>query len=218
MLHFLTDHLYFPPPEEADDEGLLAVGGDLSPQRLLLAYRSGIFPWFGEDDPPLWWCPDPRFVLFPAELRVSKSMRALLKKDAFDFRVDTAFGSVIHACRHTPREGQDDTWITGEIVEGYTALHHLGHAHSAEAWLDGKLVGGLYGVLLGKVFFGESMFSLASNASKFAFIRWVELLREKDVRIIDCQVPTEHLASLGAREIPRAEFLGILGESLGAEQ
>ncbi len=213
-MHFLTDRLYFPPPDEADEEGLLAVGGDLSPARLLLAYRSGIFPWFGEDDPPLWWCPDPRFVLFPEELKVSKSMRVLLKKGAFDFRVDTAFSAVIGACRHTPRDGQDGTWITDEIVEGYTALHRAGNAHSAEAWQDGKLVGGLYGVLLGKIFFGESMFSHVSNASKYAFVRWVELLREKGVRLIDCQVPTAHLASLGARGIPRTEFLRILHEAL----
>lgn len=213
-MHFLTDRLAFPPPEQADEDGLLAVGGDLSPERLLLAYRSGVFPWFGEADPPLWWCPDPRFVLFPEELKVSKSMRGLLKKDVFDFRVNTSFSAIIAACRHTPRDGQHGTWITDEIVEGYTALHRAGHAHSAEAWLDGKLVGGLYGVLLGKIFFGESMFSHVSNASKYAFVRWVELLREKGVRLIDCQVPTVHLSSLGARPVPRAEFLRILHEAL----
>lgn len=144
-------------------------------------------------------------------------MRALLKKDGFDFRVDTAFDAVIQACRHTPRAGQDGTWITNEIVQGYTALHRSGHAHSAEAWQNGKLVGGLYGVLLGKVFFGESMFSHASHASKYAFIRWVKWLREKGVQLIDCQVPTEHLTSLGARGLPRAEFLKILGEALPDE-
>ena len=214
MIHFLTDALLFPPAEEADEEGLLAVGGDLSPARLLLAYRSGIFPWFGEDDPPLWWCPDPRFVLFPDELRVSKSMKALLRKEVFDFRLDTAFEAVLGACRDVPRRGQDGTWITDEILEGYTTLHRMGHAHSAEAWMDGELVGGLYGVLLGNVFFGESMFSRVSNASKFAFIRWVEILRAQGVVIIDCQVYTEHLQSLGARMIPRERFLNVLRDAV----
>lgn len=213
MLHFLTDELFFPPPEAADKDGLLAIGGDLSPARLLLAYRRGIFPWFSAGEPPLWWCPDPRFVLFPDELRVSKSMKALLRKEAFDFRVNTAFNAVLRACRDAPRAGQDGTWITDEIVCGYTALHHLGYAHSAEAWQDGELVGGLYGVRLGNIFFGESMFSRMSNASKYAFIRWVEMLHTEGVRVIDCQVYTEHLESLGARMIPREQFLLLLQEN-----
>ena len=216
MLHFLTDALHFPPPEAADEEGLLAFGGDLSPARLLTAYRSGIFPWFSAEDPPLWWSPDPRFVLFPQELRVSKSMKVLLRKEAFDFRVDSAFEDVVRACRDTPRPGQDGTWITDEILEGYSALYGMGHAHSAEAWLDDELVGGLYGVLLGNVFFGESMFSHVSNASKYAFIGWVESLLERGVVIIDCQVYTEHLESLGARQIPRKHFLQILQENIPA--
>jgi leucyl/phenylalanyl-tRNA--protein transferase len=206
-LHFLDEDLWFPPVEEAMEDGLLAAGGDLSTDRLLLAYHNGIFPWYSEDIIPLWWCPDPRFVLFPEELKVSKSMKALLKKDAFTFTTNKVFDQVIFNCQQKEREGQDGTWITEEVLEAYTKLHRLGHAHSAEAWQDGKLVGGLYGIRLGKAFFGESMFSLTSNASKYAFIKYVQQLQQDGVQLIDCQVYTEHLESLGARMIPRTDFI-----------
>ena len=208
-LYALDESIWFPPVEEALPDGLLAMGGDLSPERLLLAYRQGIFPWY-DGDIPLWWCPNPRFVLIPDELKVSKSMKALIKKNAFEFRINTAFGEVIHDCKETKREGQDGTWINENVEAAYTALHEMGFAHSAEAWKDGKLVGGLYGIRLGKVFFGESMFSNESNASKFAFIKYVELLRAEGVLLIDCQIHTEHLESLGAKMIMRQQFIQLL--------
>jgi len=205
---YLNDsNLYFPPVEEADEEGLLAIGGDLSAERLLLAYRSGIFPWFNETDPICWWSPDPRFVLFPAQLKVSKSMQQVLKKQTFQFSTNKAFEKVIQACSRVPRNGQDGTWITSNMQEAYIHLHQLGFAHSAEAWLNGELAGGLYGIRLGKVFFGESMFSLCSNASKFAFIRYIQQLQKEDVQLIDCQLHTQHLESLGASMIPRKKFI-----------
>lgn len=195
-------------------DGLLAAGGDLGVDRLLLAYRSGIFPWYNEEDPPLWWSPDPRFVLFPDELKVSKSMKQVIKRNEFQFRVNTAFRQVIQNCSLIKREGQPGTWITSDIINAYTALHQVGYAHSAEAWQHGELVGGLYGVLLGKVFFGESMFSHVSNASKFAFINWVRLLREQGVVLIDCQVHTPHLESLGAKMISRDNFIDIINNEI----
>ena len=213
-LHFLDDELWFPDADEALPDGLLAVGGALSTDRLLLAYRRGIFPWFNEEDPPLWWSPDPRFVLFPQELKVSKSMQQVMKKNAFEFRVDTAFERVIHNCKTVERKGMNGTWIGEEIESAYTALHKMGYAHSAETWQDGELVGGLYGILLGSVFFGESKFSFKSNASKFAFIKWVEVLRARGVVVIDCQVHTAHLESLGARMIARSEFIHLLSEHI----
>ncbi len=210
-LYLLSDTDFnFPDPALALPDGLLAVGGDLRPERLLEAYRKGIFPWFNEGEPPLWWSPDPRCVLFPPNVRVSHSMKPLLRKKVFDFRVNTAFEEVMRACQIAPRAGQDGTWITDEVVAGYAALHRLGYAHSAEAWQDGQLVGGLYGVWLGNVFFGESMFSTVPNSSKFAFIEWVELLRNRGVALIDCQVPTAHLQSLGAELISRKLFLQLL--------
>lgn len=208
-LHLLDDNLWFPPVEEALEDGLLAVGGDLGTDRLLLAYHSGIFPWYSEDI-PMWWSPNPRFVLFPGELKVSKSMKGLLNKDAFTFTTNKAFDEVIYNCQQKEREGQDGTWITREVLEAYSQLHHLGHAHSAEAWQDGKLVGGLYGIRLGKAFFGESMFSHASNASKYAFIRYVQQLQAEGTELIDCQVYTEHLESLGARMISRTDFIELV--------
>jgi leucyl/phenylalanyl-tRNA--protein transferase len=213
-LFILNNELLFPPVGLAEPDGLLALGGDLSTERLLLAYRNGIFPWY-EGQHILWWCPDPRFVLFPGELKESKSMRQLFKKNAFDFRVDTAFREVITNCKTIGRHGQDGTWITDEVRAAYTRLHETGYAHSAEAWLDGELVGGLYGIRMGKVFFGESMFSKASNASKYAFIQYVQQLREEGVTLIDCQVYTEHLESLGARMIPRDQFIDLLGQLIG---
>lgn len=195
--------------EQALDDGLLAAGGDLSTERLLLAYRSGIFPWYDEGV-PLWWCPDPRFVLYPDQLYVSKSMKQLLKREAFEFTINKAFEDVISHCREAERKGQDGTWITPEVLNAYTRLHKLGYAHSAEAWHGGQLVGGLYGIRMGKVFFGESMFSLVSNASKYAFIKWVELLKAEGTELIDCQVYTEHLESLGAGMMARKDFIATL--------
>lgn len=205
-LFALDNELSFPPAYLAEPDGLLAVGGDLSMERLLLAYKSGIFPWY-EGEHILWWCPDPRFVLFPQEVKVSKSMKAVIKKQQFEFRTNTAFEQVIHHCKTTRRNAQDGTWITDEVERSYTGLFRKGYARSAEAWMDGKLAGGLYGIRIGKVFFGESMFSHQSNASKFAFISYVMQLIQEGVELIDCQVYTEHLESMGARMIPRAEFI-----------
>lgn len=213
MLHLLNDDLWFPPVEEALEDGLLAVGGDLSAERLLLAYKNGIFPWFNEDEPPMWWSPDPRFVLFPDDLKVRKSMQQVLRSGKFQFRINTAFRDVIHNCSTVGRPGQDGTWIGDDVKQAYIRLHTMGIAQSAETWCDGELVGGLYGLRLGNAFFGESMFSLQSNASKFAFINWVRLLQADGVQIIDCQVYTEHLESLGAVMIPRSEFLQHLQDA-----
>jgi leucyl/phenylalanyl-tRNA---protein transferase len=205
----LDEHLWFPQPEEADEEGLLAIGGDLSPERLLLAYKNGIFPWY-EGKVPLWWNPDPRFVLFPEELKVSKSMKQVLRQQSFTITHNQAFEQVIAQCRKTPRPGQDGTWIGREVVEAYTELHLLGIAHSFEAWQQQELVGGFYGLHMGQVFFGESMFSHVSNASKAAFITGVQQMQAEGLRLIDCQVHTTHLESLGARMIERVEFLDLL--------
>jgi leucyl/phenylalanyl-tRNA---protein transferase len=202
----LNDTLQFPPAEMADEDGLLAIGGDLSRARLLHAYRNGIFPWY-ENRYILWWCPDPRFVLFPPELKISSSMKQLLKKQAFEFSVNTDFNGVVNQCKAISRIGQNGTWITEEMRNAYNDLHDAGYAHSAEVRLNGELVGGLYGVRLGKMFYGESMFSRYSNASKYAFIRYVELLKSDGVELIDCQVYTSHLESLGARMISRPKFL-----------
>jgi leucyl/phenylalanyl-tRNA--protein transferase len=208
-LFILNNELLFPPVHLSEPDGLLAVGGDLSTERLLLAYRHGIFPWY-EGQHILWWCPDPRFILFPGELQESKSMKQLHKRNAFEFRTDSAFREVIANCKTISRRGQESTWITDEVRNAYTRLHELGYAHSAEAWQDGELVGGLYGIRLGNVFFGESMFSKASNASKYAFIRYVRQLQQEGVELIDCQVYTAHLESLGAKMIPRSDFIALL--------
>ena len=212
----LEKDLYFPPVNLAEADGLLAIGGDLSPQRLLLAYQRGIFPWY-EGDYILWWCPDPRFILFPAELKISKSMKVLLKRNAFDFSINLAFKEVIQNCKEIKRSGQKGTWITSEVEKAYYKMHRLGYAISAEAWLHGELVGGVYGLKLGKVFFGESMFSKISNASKYAFIKLVEHLVQQGVELIDCQVYTEHLKSLGARMISREEFINRLNQLTTSE-
>ena len=209
MLFALDDSIQFPPVHFAEPDGLLAMGGDLRSERLINAYRLGIFPWY-ENDPILWWCPDPRFVLFPEEIYISKSMQSEFKKGRFRFSTNEAFGSVIRNCKTTRRVGQDSTWITPDVENAYKNLHSLGYAHSAEAWLNDKLVGGLYGIRLGKVFFGESMFSQESNASKFAFISYVKQLKQEGVELIDCQVYTPHLETLGARMIPRKEFTTLL--------
>lgn len=208
----LDRNLWFPDPALASADGLLACGGDLRSERLLLAYRSGIFPWFNEGDPYLWWSPDPRCVLFPDKLKISRSMRRVLRGNQFTFRMDTAFEAVIQACGHTPRSGQaaHGTWITPEMVQAYTRLHQEGYAHCAEAWQDGVLVGGLYGIRIGFVFFGESMFSHVTDASKYCLINYVYIMQKAGVQLIDCQFYTPHLASLGAEEIARKDFLQLL--------
>lgn len=201
----LDDQLIFPPVHLAEPNGLLAIGGDLSTERLLLAYRSGIFPWY--DEPPiLWWSPDPRFVLFPDELKITKSLKPLLNRNAFKFTTNRAFKDVIRHCRKVSRPGQDGTWINENIIDAFVELHEMGYAHSAEVWQDDGLVGGLYGIKLGKMFFGESMFSLVSNASRYAFAKYVQQLKAEDIGLIDCQIHSEYLESMGARMIGRAEF------------
>lgn len=212
----LPEAVLFPPLDHAVESGLLAIGGDLSPERLLAAYGEGIFPWYSDGEPILWWSPDPRFVLLPDELLVSRSMRQFLKKGVLRITLDHAFREVIAACG-MPRPGQDGTWITAEMLEAYVALHDLGFAHSVEVWQEEELVGGLYGVSLGRAFFGESMFSVIPNASKTALISLVPRLRERGFDLIDCQVETAHLAGLGARSIPRREFCARLKESLRHE-
>lgn len=209
-IYFLDERLVFPPVEYASRDGLLAVGGDLSPERLLLAYQSGIFPWFNDDSLILWWSPDPRMVLFPEKVKISKSMRRILQKGHFRITKNKEFEAVIRHCATAPRPGQDGTWITENMVQAYIALHHKGIAHSYEVWEADELVGGLYGIDLGHIFCGESMFSVQTNASKFAYIKLAEELQEKNYYLIDCQNYTKHLESLGAEEIPRAEYLKIL--------
>ncbi len=208
-LHVLNDKIWFPPPYEALSDGLLAIGGDLQIERLLLAYKSGIFPWY-DNDLPLWWHPNPRFVLLPNDLKVSKSMKTLLLQRKFRFTINQAFEQVIDNCKKVERKNQDGTWINEDVKTAYTQLHQLGYAHSAEAWFNGELVGGLYGIKMGKVFFGESMFTKQSNASKYAFIKYVQQLQQEGIELIDCQVYTEHLESLGAKMIMREQFMQLL--------
>ena len=211
----LTEELVFPPPDLAAAGGLLAVGGDLSPARLLLAYQNGIFPWFSQGDPIRWWSPDPRFVLFPDRLKVSRSMKQLLKRDALAITFDVSFAAVVAACQEGRRR-QEGTWITAGMKEAYIRLHRLGLAHSVEVWAGGTLAGGLYGVSLGRCFFGESMFSRIPNASKAALITLVRKLAARGFLLIDCQVYTEHLERLGAELIDRADFLTLLDRALAA--
>ena len=203
--------MIFPPIESALEEpnGLRAMGGDLSTQRLLLAYASGIFPWFDEQQPILWWSPNPRAVIYPSELKIAKSLRSILKKGLFHVTYDTAFSQVVEACR-APRKNAQGTWITEQIQKSYNELHQQGYAHSIECWQENKLVGGLYGVTLGKLFFGESMFSFATNSSKVAFVYLVQHLASFGFPLIDCQVPNSHLESLGSTTIPRSEFKILL--------
>ncbi len=211
MIHWLRPGAPFPPIERAMGEpnGLLAAGGDLSVERLLDAYRNGIFPWYSGDQPILWWSPDPRMVLFVDEFKLSRSLRRTIDKRRFEIRVDTAFLEVVLACA-APRDGQGGTWITPEIAAAYHRLHMRGHAHSVEAWVDGELAGGLYGVAIGRMFFGESMFARATDASKVALAHLIDILRRQDVPMIDCQQQTSHLARLGARPITRREFAAEL--------
>jgi leucyl/phenylalanyl-tRNA---protein transferase len=201
----------FPNPNLADFDGILAVGGDLSPERLLLAYQMGIFPWYNPEDPIIWWSPNPRFVLFPNELKVTKSMRPYFNQKKFEVTADQEFQAVMRECQTQKRKGQPGgTWITEQMLEGYCRLHRLGYAHSVEIWDKTELVGGLYGISLGKIFFGESMFTHVSNASKFGFIRLVEKLRELGFWLVDCQQQTKHMASMGAKSISRQQFLEYL--------
>jgi leucyl/phenylalanyl-tRNA---protein transferase len=202
-MFILSENIFFPPVDNAAPDGLLAVGGDLSSERLLLAYSKGIFPWYNEDEPICWWCPNPRFVLYPQKLKISKSMQSVLNNGRFTFTINKAFDKVITSCKTVQRKNQDGTWIQPEIVNAYTLLHQQGYAISAETWQDDELVGGLYGVWLGNIFFGESMFSSESNASKFAFIKMVKYLKKEGVTLIDCQIYTSHLESLGAEMIDR---------------
>jgi leucyl/phenylalanyl-tRNA--protein transferase len=207
-MYFLDHKIEFPCVTEASTDGLLAVGGDLNPARIICAYINGIFPWFEAEEPILWWSPDPRFVLFPEELQVSKSMKQLLKKETFKVTTNKSFETVIRSCAQARRDGQEGTWITESMIEAYIKLHELGYAKSVEVWKDDQLVGGLYGIDTGNnIFCGESMFAKVSNASKIGFITFVQ---NSDYKLIDCQLYTNHLASLGAKDITRKEFLSFL--------
>ena len=209
-MYFLTKELYFPPVEEASYEGILAIGGDLSIERLLLAYHNGIFPWFNVEEPILWWAPPERMVVAPAIYKVSKSIRNLLNQNKFRITFNQNFSDVIAGCQQVERIGQDGTWISEDIIESYTKLHEMGIAKSVEVWENDALVGGLYGMDLGHVFCGESMFSTVPNASKIAFVTLIKYLKENNYKLLDCQVHNGHLEKLGAIEISRAAFMKIL--------
>jgi leucyl/phenylalanyl-tRNA--protein transferase len=213
-VYLLSETLNFPNPRLASKEGLLAVGGDLSQERLLLAYRHGIFPWFTHNEPILWWSPDPRLVLFPNEFYISRSLRKILKKETFQVSMDLAFYRVIAECAQIRIENNESTWIVDDMMEAYCRLHESGFAHSVETWYKGNLAGGLYGVSIGKCFFGESMFARVSNASKIAMAKLADHLKRSRFQLIDCQVATAHLKRLGAREISRDRFLSLLDEAL----
>lgn len=209
-MYFLTKELFFPPVDEASYDGILAVGGDLSIDRLLLAYNNGIFPWFDADDPILWWSPSERMVVDPNNYKVSKSLRNIINRNIFEVTFNKDFKSVIENCQQIDRKGQDGTWISDDIIESYTKLHELGKAKSVEVWQNNELVGGLYGIDLGHVFCGESMFSKVPNASKVAFVKLIEFLKENNYKLLDCQVHNDHLEKLGAFEISRESFMKIL--------
>jgi leucyl/phenylalanyl-tRNA--protein transferase len=211
------EHFYFPHPEKATPEGILAVGGNLSPGMLISAYSQGIFPWFSDNEPILWWSPDPRFVIFPRDVRVSKFMKKVIRKGIFGFSLDSRFRDVVTACSRTLRPGQNGTWITEDMIEGYARLHELGYAHSVEVYTDNDLAGGLYGVSLGGVFFGESMFAWKPNASKAAFLLFSLALGSLGFDLIDSQVKTAHIESLGGRCVSRDDYLSILKKSLEKE-
>jgi len=212
----LTDELSFPQPECAERDGLLAVGGDLSEKRLLIAYSMGLFPWYAEGSPILWWSPDPRLVLLPWELRVSRSLRQTIQRGTFRVTMDRAFHEVVRGCAEVHGGEDRETWITTEMIEAYVRLHHSGYAHSVESWCDSELAGGLYGLSLGAAFFGESMFAKRTNASKVAFVGLVSQLSSWNFEFIDCQVTTGHLMRFGAKEIPRPVFLAMLRHALKA--
>ncbi len=209
-MYLLNSKITFPPVDLADEDGFLAIGGDLGMERLLEAYRNGIFPWYNEGEPICWWSPDPRCILYPAALHISKSMQHVIRERAFSFSINEAFDQVIRQCQEVRRKEANGTWIHEEMITAYTRLHHAGHAVSAETWKDGVLVGGLYGIRMGGVFFGESMFSIVANASKFAFIQLVQQLQKEGVKLIDCQVHTVHLESMGATMIERKLFLELI--------
>jgi len=204
------DHPVFPDPVRSDSSGLLAIGGRIDPVWLIEAYASGIFPWFSDEDPLMWWSPDPRAVLYPGKAKVSKSMKKYFTNNVFEIKIDSAFDKVILNCREVKRKSEDKTWISHDIIKAYSELYKLGLAHSFETWREGKLVGGLYGVSLGTMFFGESMFSLVDNASKFAFISLSNILDKNNFKLIDCQLPNEHLMSMGCVEMKKIDFLSIL--------
>ncbi|WP_340114535.1 leucyl/phenylalanyl-tRNA--protein transferase [Maribellus mangrovi] len=206
--------IQFPDPNQANDEGLIAYGGELTPEYLLSAYQQGIFPWFCENEPVLWWSPNPRMVLLPTDFKLKKSLRQVINKATFEVRIDTAFREVITNCSKVKRSHEDETWITNNMIEGYVKLHELGYAHSFESYFEGELVGGLYGISLGNCFFGESMFFTKTDASKVAFYHLVQFALKNNFAFIDAQQPTEHLASLGAKPIPRKDFLEMLEKAL----
>ncbi len=210
----LSEKLEFPPAWLARSDGLLCIGGDLSSKRLVLAYEKGIFPWFSKNEPLLWWSPDPRLVIFPGNIHISKSLKKKIKRSPFDIKIDNAFEKTIRSCVIVRKERDEGTWIIPEMVAAYTKLHYLGYAHSIEAWSDNRLVGGLYGVCLGGSFFGESMFSFESDASKIALVALANFLKKNNFDLIDCQVTTQHLLDMGAVEIPRDTFLYILQQSV----
>lgn len=214
MVYELGNELIFPDPGGADKSGLLAIGGDLSLERLILAYSQGIFPWFSENEPIMWWSPDPRMIIYPRSVKISKSLDQALRNKNFEVRFDTVFENVIRLCSRVERHGQPGTWITNEMISAYIALHNAGFAHSVETFIENRLVGGLYGVSLGKCFCGESMFHLERDASKVAFVKLADRLEEWDFEFIDAQLPTRHLKSLGGLEISRNKFLDLLQESL----
>lgn len=214
MIRMLGKAIAFPPVEDAEPDGLLAMGGDLSPERLLAAYRQGIFPWYEEGVPIFWWSPDPRFVLLPEDLHVPASLARILRNGPFTVTWNRCFRDVMAACARVPRKDQEGTWITGEMVAAYVRLHELGHALSVEVWREERLVGGLYGVTVGRAFFGESMFSLEPNASKVALVRLVEGMVARGCTLIDCQMHTPHLERFGGCYLPRAEFLARLREAV----
>ncbi len=209
-MYLVSDELFFPPVEHSNAEGILAMGGDLNPERLILAYKSGIFPWFNRGEPVIWWSPNPRMVLFLDEFTPSKSMRNILNRNIFEVTFNQNFREVLFNCKSIKREGQDGTWITDDMAEAYSKLHDLGIAKSVEVWQNGILVGGLYGIDLGHVFCGESMFATVSNASKVAFVALVNQLKASNYSLLDCQVYNEHLESLGCREIERDIFIKII--------
>ncbi len=215
-VYLLSENLSFPSPRLASKEGLLAIGGDLSPERLLLAYRLGIFPWYSDGDPIMWWSPDPRLVLYPQQLRISRSLKRFIKRGRFHVTADRAFGAVIEECARIRRKRQEGTWIVDDMIQAYCRLHEAGFAHSVETWEEAHLVGGLYGLSLGKIFFGESMFARKSNASKVALVALVEHLRTFDFALVDCQVVSSHLKRFGARAIPRSRYLDELTKALAA--
>ncbi|HVK96342.1 MAG TPA: leucyl/phenylalanyl-tRNA--protein transferase [Flavisolibacter sp.] len=210
IVGFEEEHFEFPPVDKADSEGLILIGGKLTPAKVLEAYKKGIFPWYNDDEPILWWSPDPRFVLCSQALHISRSMQKVLRQQTFTFKMNTAFEDVIHACKTINRDGQPGTWITNEMKKVYTDLFHQGYGFSAEAWKGDELVGGIYGVKIGNMYYGESMFSRQTNASKFAFISFIESQKKNGLAVLDCQLHTPHVESLGGQFISRKKFIQLV--------